>query len=372
MNIASELKKSGVKSESVKQPRPVWKGPEVDGVTQSMIGRFLVCRERFRILVVEGLRSSDGFQHRIEYGQMWHACEEANARGKLWNFELPIYCKGLLEKYPMQQEQIDHWYNICKVQFPIYLEYWRHHPDAVNRTPLLQEQVFNVPYELPSGRVVKLRGKWDGVSLIGRGKAAGIELDEHKTKGDIDESQLKRQLTFDLQTMLYLVALEIKQNVDKGFAGQRWHPIRGVRYNVIRRPLSGGKGTIRRHEPTKSNPTGESKDAFYQRVAQYIKDEPQHFFMRWRVEITDKDIARFKTEFLNPVLEQMCDWWDCIGRLNEEPFDTKGSGGIHWRHPFGVFNSMNEGSGTELDEYIATGSEIGLRRINKLFEELEV
>ena len=28
---------------------PAWKGPEVDGITQSLLSKFLVCRERFRI-----------------------------------------------------------------------------------------------------------------------------------------------------------------------------------------------------------------------------------------------------------------------------------------------------------------------------------
>ncbi len=33
---------------------PVWKGPEVDGVTQSLLSRYLTCKERFRLLVIEG------------------------------------------------------------------------------------------------------------------------------------------------------------------------------------------------------------------------------------------------------------------------------------------------------------------------------
>src|SRR4051794_6290554 len=58
---------------------PLWKGPEEDGITFSLLSQFLVCRERFRVRVIEGLSAGGGFNHRIEYGSMWHTCEEALA-----------------------------------------------------------------------------------------------------------------------------------------------------------------------------------------------------------------------------------------------------------------------------------------------------
>ncbi len=44
---------------------------------------------------------------------------------------------------------------------------------------------------------------------------------------------------------------------------------------------------------------------------------------------------------------------------------------IHWQHPFGVYNAMNEGGCTDLDEYLASGNVVGLRQIDNLFPELE-
>jgi hypothetical protein len=165
--------KSGVKRQ-VRRSEPLWKGPEVDGITQSLLGRFLVCRERFRLLVVEGLKQADTFNHRLGYGEMWHVCEESHAaqmvggpaQVKPWDVALQEYCKKQCEKYPLQQEQIQHWYEVCRLQFPIYVEYWRKHRDTVKRIPLAQEEVFDVPYRLPSGRIVRLRGKFDGVDSI--------------------------------------------------------------------------------------------------------------------------------------------------------------------------------------------------------------
>ena len=349
-----------------KRAEPLWKGPEVDGITYSLLSRFLVCRERFRLLVVEGLRPKDEFNHRLEYGQMWHVCEEALASNSPhkdhgWEFFLVEYCKGLCKKYPTSQEQIDNWYGICKTQFPAYVSWWSKHPDVVARTPLLQEQVFSVPCQLPSGRTVKLRGKLDSVDLIGKGNGAGIYLQENKTKSRVDERQLKRQLTFDLQTMLYLVALERFLpgfcSMDHGLAGDKPPPILGVRYNVVKRPAQyRGKK--------------ETAEGFRSRLSAIIADSPQDFFMRFKVEVTTDDIAKFRRQCLDPILEQLCDWWEWIGN-EPDPFQPDVNGNIcHWRHPFGVWNVLDEGGSSELDEHLATGSTVGLERAERLFEEL--
>ena len=373
-----------------KRDRPLWKGPEEDGITQSLLSRFLCCRERFRLLVVEGLKPADAWDHRMGYGDMWHVCEENIDN---WQQRLRDYAAGVCKKYRLQQEQIDHYYNICKVQFPIYLDWWSKHPDVKSRTVLMPEQVFNVPYKLPSGRVVKLRGKWDSVDLIGK----QIYLQENKTKGDVVEQQIRGQLQFDLQTMLYMVALKnLPLGVTKCGPGQiaLGDKLAGVRYNVIRRPLSGGKGSIRQHKPTKSNPDGESKDEFYSRLAGLIQSATgqewevppgQHYyFSRWKCEISAKDINEFEYRFLIPILEQLCDWWAWVKACKYDPFSerkftyyeyhTQPSEarryGLHWQHPFGVYNALNEGGSSDLDEYLATGSMGGLQQTDQLFGEL--
>ncbi len=367
-----------------KHIEPIWRGPERDGVTQSLLSRWLVCRERFRLLVVEGLKPIDQFNHRIEYGNMWHLCEEAIARqnfvGERWETALERHCRILAQKYRMQGSQIEHWFNVCRVQFPMYIDYWRKHSYDRQQKSLLQEQVFNIPYQLPSGRTVRLRGKWDSVNLIGKGRNVGIYLQENKTKGDVKEGLIARQLQFDLQTMFYLIALKdyehtamfdkswerlgIKSGLNKvGKLG----PIRGVVYNVVRRPLSGGKGSIKQLKPTKANPQGESSEEFYARLGEVIKDDPDYFFMRWQVEITSADVEKFKHECLNPILENLCSWFDWISAG-----DRWRQGNIcHYRHPFGVWNVLNEGGASELDEYLSSGSTLGLETTNSLFSELE-
>lgn len=89
--------------------------------------------------------------------------------------------------------------------------------------------------------------------------------------------------------------------------------------------------------------------------------------MRWKVEITKGDIDRFKHDCLDPLLEQLCIWWDDVSR-SADPFSARHN---HWRHPFGVMNVLDEGGSSDLDEYLSSGSTVGLQRVNKLFTELE-
>ena len=375
---------------------PVWRGPcdlgPNGGVTQSMLSNFLVCRERFRLRYVEGLRSADAFNPRMEYGNMWHACEEALAARKDWREGLDAYVQVVAAKYPLDRALVDKWQMACRTQFPVYVDYWAKHPDVEERTPLLQEAVFDVPYSLPSGRKIRLRGKFDAVDLIGKGKAMGVYLQENKTKSDIDEQQLRLQLQFDLQTMFYLRALQgYHWNAEKSKDPiKAWgiHPIRGVRYNVIRRPLSGGEGSITQKKGSK-NVKPETDEEYWARLRGVFdgtginsKGEnytgPSFWFMRWKVEVTPHEIRQFEHRFLHPILEQLCDWYDHV--TSGDPFRTfvkvdgsnaEDQSAIHWQHPFGVYNSMNEGGSTDYDNVLATGNTVGLVRRESLFEELK-
>jgi len=364
--LADKLKKA-----QKERAKPLWQGPSSDGpnggITQSMLSQFLVCRERFRVRYVLGLQPPDDFNKNLEFGSLWHCAEEGLAAKDKDPWErLDNYAHELFQRYPLKKLEIMHWYEIVKLQFPIYTAFWAEHDDVKNRTPLLQEEVFNVSYILPSGRKVYLRGKFDSVDLID----GGIWLQENKTKGDIDQEMLQRNLTFDLQTMFYLTALYEVEYEDY-FAK---YPISGVRYNVIRRPLSGGKGSIKQ----KKNQTLEE---FYEELSGIIQNATgpewgmppgdHFFFMRRKVAMSLEDIETFKVQFLNPILEQLCDWWDWMSDMAADPFEIEGHHGVHWRMPYGVYSPLLDGRTTELDEYLASGSTVGLRRAESLFRELK-
>jgi hypothetical protein len=379
-----QVKASGGRPPRKAPARPLWKGPSEDGITFSLLSRYLVCRERFRLLVIDALAPSEDFNHRIEYGNMWHACEEAVAKGADWEAYLMTCASALVKKYRMASEQVEKWYQVCLRQFPVYLDYWREHPDVERREPVAGEVSYRIPYALPSGRVVFLRGKFDSVDVVD----GAVWLQENKTKGDIKEEQMRRQLKFDLQTMFYMTALS-QLNLYRGFGHPptdalaeaiNYRPVTGIRYNVVRRPLSGGKGNIVQHKPSKSNPLGESTQDFYNRLQQYFLDEPAQFFMRWHVLISADDLTAFARRCLAGILENLCDdyeWWaDCkttrgdVWNAERRSKEFPHHSPRHFVYPYGVFNPLTEGGTAEVDEYMFTGSEVGLDRATTLFPEL--
>ncbi len=372
---------------------PLWAGPCGDGplggVTQSMLGRYLSCPERFRVYAVEGLQVADSFSAPLEFGNCWHACEEAQAKSSKWVDDsdaqaamaevmdegwegaLTKYAMDLYNQHPMNREKVDHWYSMCKAMFLLYVKHWSEHDDMKQRVPLMSEQVFDVSYKLPSGRMVRLRGKFDSVDLVEGGPNAGVWLMENKTKSGIDKQKLQRQLTFDLQTMMYLIVLldiQHDQATDTpGDAHGEWsNPIRGVRYNVIRRSA---------HKSVESMLKKLTEDTEAGRV--------EEWFARWNVDVSQRDIDKFKRECLDPVLENLCDdyeWWDwcCAAKPHSDVF----SGRMrrtqkpdhyprHFRFPYGVYSPIAEGGFGDVDAFLDSGSTAGLRRAETLFPELQ-
>jgi hypothetical protein len=372
MPITEMLKKANkVKPKT----NPPWEGPggqgSQGGVTYSLLSHYLTCRERFRIYTIEGLTAADSFSKPMEFGSMWHICEAELAAGREYTKALTDYAGKLCTRYPTQQEQVDACYGVCLTEFPHYAAYWDGKLlDPRPKKTLLQETSFDVPYSLPSGRIIRLRGKWDGVNLIGKGKEAGAYLFETKTKGDIDEGDIKRQITFDLQTMLYLQALLStgKDSADPGKLSLWNAPIRGIDYNVVKRPgqYQGKK---------------ETRAGFLSRLSGIIAGSPGEFFYRWRIEVSPADIQNFRRMTLDPLLENLLDdyeWWrECLDK-KWDPFDyrERASGypqhrQRHYRHPYGVRNVLDKGGSTDLDHYLDSGSMMGLDRVTSLFKELE-
>lgn len=366
---------------------PLWKGPETNdslgGITQSMLGKYLGCPERFRLNVIEGLKEAEQFYHRMEFGNMWHVCEEslAHPTQQNWKESLLHYCKQLTQRYRDQQQEIEKWYNVILRQFPVYIGHWSKHPDVRKRKPIYQEQVFKVKYTLPSGRTVYLRGKFDAVDLI----EDGLYIQENKSKGEVNKEQIERQLKFDLQSNFYTVALLNDE-------GMWVHKVKktGVRYNVVRRPLSDGKYCIRQLKGRGKEKKGaETTTQYYDRLGKLIAGDPEYFFVRFRTEISPRDIGIFKAKSLNPILENLCDdyeWWsycyhqadnpEVLGKVSVFDYNVRQNRfpdhqRRHYILPFGIYNPLFEGRGTSLDQFIMTGDDRGLQRRETLFEELQ-
>lgn len=330
--------------------KPFWTGPENEGIGYSLLCKFLQCRERFRMRVVEGLVEDQGFSYYMEFGSMWHECEEAHAANKPWRFKLDAYCQKLCGTYPESAKEIDKWHDLTAMLFPIYVQRWLRDYSNIGRKPVYQEKVFHVPYIIPDGRTVYLNGKFDSVFF----KNKMLVLQENKTKGDIDQEQLSKTVDQNLQTMLYLIALgifELEQN------GKR--QIGGTLYNVVRRPLSD------RHSPRQKKK--ESFAAFVERIGKLTTEKLSHHFFRWPVDVPWQKIDRFRRVSFDPILTDLCNWWDVIKR---NPF-SEVQPSNHFRFPFGVYHSMERGFKGDYFNYYTSGSRDGLVKITTLFPELK-
>lgn len=377
MTISANLK--GVKLQN-SETATVWEGPEgtgpQGGVSQSLIGRWLANRKTFELYALRGLQPYEQFSAPLEFGNMFHLCEEqygksrAKSKGskgvasaKSWQQALEEYTRELIKKYQMDADKIAHWYQMCLALFPEYVEYWAREKSEKERSVLFNEHTFDVPYTLPSKRVVRLRGKRDGGSIFTKGglRHDGLWLDENKTKSSIDQTKICRQLKFDLQTMTYLVAMYADKNlpVSEAFwttteTKYQGDEIRGVRYNVIRRSAHKSTDSMLKklHEDVADNRGGE-------------------WFGRWTVPITAKEVLVFRETCLDPVLEWMCVWYDTVALkklVALGPYDLQRM--VNYRHPYGVWNPMDEGGTNEYDFHLENGSMAGLHRVTELFPEL--
>jgi hypothetical protein len=338
-----------------------------------MLTGYIACRERFRIRHIEGLAPTEAFAAPLVYGNMWHICEEHLAAKTDWVTALKSYAMTLAKEYPIQQADVDKWYNCCLTQFPIYVDYWKRHRDVEKRIPIFQEEKFDYKLLLPSGREIRHRGKLDSCDSIGR---EGIYLQENKSKSDVDKLKLMKQLNFDVQTMTYIIALEHDPRLS---AIIKFKKVSGVRYNVIRRPLSGGKGSITQHKGSKNVPP-ETKAEFYARLRQVFIDNADTFFVRFRSEVSEHDKLVFREQFLDPVFENLLDdyeWWAWAKRNDESHYNylVRQEQFPHhinrcWRLPFGGYNPVADGRTSDMDNYLITGSTVGLHKVTNFFPEL--
>ena len=379
------VKKGLARLKTVKQPAkpagPLWLGPmnegPLGGITQSVIASWFVDKERCRLRMIEGLKEEDKFNHRLEYGHMFHLCEEHLAAGKPYEQALLNYAKGLVAKYGNAASgEINKWYSVCAVQFPHYVNFWRKNKDVKKRIPVEQEQVFHVPYKLPSGRTVWLRGKRDNVDIIDK----QVFIGEHKTKSEVDPEQLLQLLRLDLQSNFYMTSALIDPVLKAKIKNL---PIVGVRYNTVIRPLSGGKHSIsQRKGMGKAKKGAETEEQFYARLGELIRDNGDFFFKKWNIVMHPNEIGKFQCDCLDPVLENICDdyeWWTycfvmdiCPFHFNIRQEKFPNHLNRHYIVPFGIYSPLFEGRGTSLDDYILSNGrdEKGLIRTTELFTEL--
>lgn len=277
--------------------------PYQDGVSQSLVGCFRECREATRLKFVEGWTPMSN-SLAIEFGSCFHwALSQAYAKKKLPG---AAFLKTVLEDYhkvwlgtmnppitTAQQERQAQAYELARAVLPAYLNRWEGDwtgsyklgnttVKPVKWTGL--EQEFRIPCELPDGRTVILRGMRDGVFECHKGKTWLLET---KTKALVDEEGIADILQVNFQVWLYLYSIFLET-----------HDLpKGVLYNVIRRP--GLRQGVK-----------EDTFQFMHRVQDDIEKRPDHYFIRWQMDVTKKELMHWVRAVLHPTLQDLCNWYD--------------------------------------------------------------
>lgn len=355
--------------------------PYRDGITNSLLQRWIICRHRFWLYAIAGLEERRSFDHKIFFGDCMHIGHEGHAQARKTGHPEPDsaaeekmdqYISRELARWggdSIAQNEIPFWGKIAKAMLRMYSKTHARHLKRI--IPVEQESKFKVKYHLPSGRFIFLRGKRDGIYRLSR-RSGNMILEEYKHRGSrhLPDEHSTPNLAYDLQTGLYVVA-----SVEEGYG------ITGVRYNQIRRPLS---------DPSSPRPRkGETPDQFCDRVlytyerrsessqTRYpVSAFPEHYFLSWDLTITQNDIQEFRRMILDPLLEQFCDWWESIRDNPEDPWHTRVNGKRrmnphHFLRPYGVFDSVAQGFSDSYQNLITTGSTTGLSPAENLFPELE-
>lgn len=274
-----------------------------DGVTQSFINKYLLCRGQCYLSYCRGFTSiklGDG----LKFGLKGHkVLQEAYIRGRALehNEIMPILmdeivlplCKTLEEELADQlMDAIVH--ELLSLYFKLHWSDFDHTHNWIH-----VEKRFRVPVDLDSNNWVYLNGQWDGVDFR---SDDDIELMDHKHYKEINLADISEGLSFDPQVNIYLIAA---------------HQLFGkfpkkIIYNILRRPSQ--KFTQKDNNKT-----------FLEKVIKDIKERPSHYYMRIPYAPTPEELYHWHSTFLIPICRDIKEWYDkgCPYYFNPTALVTK-------------------------------------------------
>ena len=336
--------------------KPLWSPKH--GVTQGLLKSFLTCREQTRLHHIVGW-SLTVESVPLMFGSHFHdltatlATDGVTIQGPGSTFHphnvklVEEFNAKSLREFRKQKPsptipEIDQAKSI-HAQVAVVVKHYHHQWSQVRAKWdwLSREQTFRVSSTIThdSSNPLELRGRFDGVF---RDDKAKLWLLETKTKGQIDQKGLQGSLQFDLQTMLYCLAL-------KKLHGE--NPV-GVVYDVVRRPqLRRGKD--------------ESLPTFCDRIDKDIRKNPKWYFHQWNVHLSEADLNHWEVYTLRPMILDLIYWYEALKLHNFSP-DT----GIthHYLNDSALFTAWGR---CDLFDLITKGKTYGLHRRKVIYPELD-
>lgn len=325
------------------------------GVSQSLLQKFISCRDRFHIASCRALKPTDRSEA-MEYGSIYHKLIEWGAEmGTKYSHVLmhKKMLKYLQKNYPSPESKL-----LGDIALAQFAEYKKWEATLPTYKYIAQEPVFAEKFPLPAcnfkceaftmhipATKLILRGRIDEV-IEHDGE---LWLQENKTKGQINIQMLMDTIPENLQVMFYATAAQLKYG----------RKVAGIIYNVIRKP-----GQRQRQK--------EGDKAFVERIQGEIQNDHNYYFKRIQYKFPPGSVEKWQREELIPLLYHVYMWWMSIKSNPTQPWvDENGEiNPLHGRRSFGVYEPTVFGKGDFFD-LIIHGRKNGLIEDNNMFPELE-
>lgn len=251
-----------------------------DGVTQSMIGDWQLCRQKLAYQL-EGYQKKGGISKALRWGTLIHAGLEAlykSIRQGASPTEAVLAINMAVEKQTAKDVKVAYSAEnvveierdcvVAQVLLSEYVDWWGE--DDFQREWLDVEGTFDVNF-----KGYRLRGKLD--AIYANMKKRLVKPLETKTSSRIVEQNLLLALGFDFQCLIYYEA--VKLFLDKKYLKY----LQGPLYNILRTP------GLRQKKK-------ESEADFIQRITEDIQQKPDHYFYRFDLSFDKETIDRFNEE----------------------------------------------------------------------------
>jgi len=261
-----------------------------DGITSSMIAKWLTCPKQCEIEYAKGYAShkqSDA----ITYGNCVHSVlQQAYSQSTI---PLPGLIRTYINRYSERiqddeassEQQEANEISYAKAE-GVLRYYFVHYQKDFDTTWVITEDTYRVDVGYKDGKVVPLRGKLDGG--FKKNEDSALWLVDHKCMGQIVLDDILLLLPVDLQINFYLWCMVANGQDPKGFY-----------YNIIRNPQL---------KPHRSK--GESLEGFTERIAEKVAEDPKHYFFRIKIPFTREEILNWGKKQLMPILRDMRRWYD--------------------------------------------------------------
>jgi hypothetical protein len=324
---------------------PLWKGPIIDGVSQSFISKFLQCPYRCYLYAILGLRDDTPLHPNLIWGDCFHKGLEIFLQDFNINNAIEQTLQHRATKHPTAPSTYD-------ISLSLGLRnYGRALTEPVRESTWQTEVVFDTVYE-----GFRIRGKLDGITR--NHSEYGSALIEHKTKGYIDAEQTRKELQQDLQLNYYMFL----------------HDVEWVYYDLILIPEA------QKYTPARNY--NESPQDWMSRLhtgpcGKYSIYPINSNRPSWQRQVTTSLPREMQEEYWDvtvlPILKRISMWYDWVTQSNFDPDNPKFYNDLFYKVPPRLFNgSFTEKFQCEYYSYLIGEQSLqDLVPVTSIFNELE-